>query len=73
MTFPLRPLPDHDPLKASEVGRALGITPSVLRRHLAQGRFPGAFHTRGGYTDRGHWRIPHAVAVQVGRELGVWP
>lgn len=74
MSFPLRPLPDRDPLKASEVGRALGIPSSVMRRHLAKGRFPGAFHTLGRYdTGRGHWRIPRTVAVQVGRELGVWP
>lgn len=73
MSTPLRPLPDLDPLTATEAAAALGIKHDVLTRHLRLGRFPGAFRTLGLGSGPGDWRIPHAAVLEVGRELGVWP
>jgi hypothetical protein len=71
MSVPLRPLPDLDPLKPSEVAAAYGLSHRAVLVWLGQGRFPGAIQTP---TDngRGHWRIPRADVLAVGRELGVW-
>jgi hypothetical protein len=66
MSTPLHPLPDLGPLKAREVAAAYGISVRGLLVHLARGRFPGAFRTPGNA-----WRIPHAAALAVGRELEV--
>jgi predicted site-specific integrase-resolvase len=68
MSVPLRPLPDHDPLKPSEVAAAYGVRDHIVTNWLARGRFPGAFRTPGG-----RWRIPRVAVIAVGRELGLWP
>jgi predicted ArsR family transcriptional regulator len=73
MSVPLRPLPDHDPLKVAEVAAALGCAERAVQEHLARGRFPGAFRTLTGVAGRGRWRIPRADVIEVGRQLGVWP
>jgi hypothetical protein len=73
VTWQLRPLPEYiDPLKVAEVAAAYGCGKRVLLVWLARGRFPNAFQTP---TDngRGHWRIPRADVLEVGRQLGVWP
>jgi excisionase family DNA binding protein len=68
VSVPLRPLPDHlDPLKVAEVSAAFGISRRAVQAWLAAGEFPGASHTPGG-----HWRIPRADVIAVGRQLGVW-
>ena len=67
VSVPLRPLPDHDPLKPREVAAAYGVQPRCVQDWLARGRFPGAFRTPGG-----RWLVPRAAVVAVGRELGVW-
>ena len=72
MSVPLRPLPDHvDPLTAREGAAAFGCGEGAVLLWLRRGRFPGAFQTS---TDngRGHWRIPRAAVIEVGRQLGVW-
>ena len=71
--IPLRPLPDLDPLKPAEVAAAIGMRRDTLVRHLRAGNVPGAFRNPGEGAGPGRWRIPHATAVQLGRELGVWP
>jgi hypothetical protein len=69
MSVPLRPLPEHlDLLKPREVAAAYGCQERAVQDWLGRGRFPGAFHTPGG-----HWRIPRADVLAVGRQLGVWP
>jgi excisionase family DNA binding protein len=68
MSVPLRPLPEYlDPLKVAEVAAAYGISRRAVQTWLARGQFPGASHTPGG-----HWRIPRADVIAVGRQLGVW-
>jgi hypothetical protein len=73
MSTPLRPLPEHlDPLKVAEVAAAYGCGHHCVHDWLARGRFPGAFQTPAD-NGRGHWRIPRADVIAVGRQLGVWP
>jgi hypothetical protein len=69
MSVPLRPLPDHDPLKVAEVAAAYGCGERAVLHWLGRGRFPGAFRTPIG---RGRWRIPRKDALEVGRQLGVF-
>ena len=72
MSTLLAPLPDHDPLKVSEVAAALGMGRRIILVWLHDGRFPGAFRNPGE-NGPGHWRIPHATAAAVRAELGIEP
>ena len=71
MSTPLRPLPDLDPLTAHEVALALGVSQRHILEHARRGRFPGAYHLPAINGHPGRWRIPHAAAVKVGRQMGV--
>jgi hypothetical protein len=73
MSVPLRPLPDHDPLKVAEVAAAFGCDPRLVHHGLRRGQFPNAFRTPGSGPGPGRWRIPRADVLEVGRQLGVWP
>ena len=68
--IPLEPIPDQDPLTATEAAAALGMPHSTVQKWLNAGKIPGAFRTPAvdGY---GHWRIPRAVLVDLAAELGV--
>lgn len=73
MSIRLKPLPDHDVLRTSEVAAAFGVSDRIVLQAAVDGRFPGAFRTLGLHGGPGNWRIPRAAVLAVGRELGVWP
>jgi len=73
MSTPLLPLPDRDPLTATEVAAALGIRLDTVTRLIRLGWFPFAFRTLSLGNGPGAWRIPHAAALAAGRQMGLWP